>query len=190
MLLRKGIAVCLMLVPAVTFAASGEAFYQRLYDRGMADFASANYESAYLELRNAAFGFVDDIELFETAQTYVALAASRLKHDADAHDALDRIVAAEMIEPHFRTIKLTDELRKEIDTAAASLLTPKDALLLGVSQKTIEEVAAAKPRVIVPQPKKQPNVSTTAPHDPGSVDTAPPPAQPPPQPPTVKPKPD
>jgi hypothetical protein len=185
MVLRKAIAVCLLLVPAVTFAASGEAFYQRLYDRGMADFASGNYEAAYTELRNAAFGFVEDIELFETAQAYVTLAARRLKHDADAHDALDRIVAGETIEPHFRSLKLTDEMRKEIDIAAASLLSPKDAALLGVPQKTIEEVAAAKPRVIVPQPKKRPNVSVTAPHDPGSVDTAPPG-----QPPAVKPKPD
>lgn len=174
MILRKVFSLCLLVIPVAAFAATGEPFYQRLYDRGMADFASANYAAAYPELRNAAFGFVEHIELFETVQTYAALAALRLGHETDAHEALVRIVAAETIEPHFRSIKLAEDLRLEIDRAAASLLTTKEATLLGVPATTIESVAAAKPRVVVPMPKKRPNVSVTAPHEAGSVDTAPP----------------
>lgn len=58
-------------------AGGPDEFYERLYARGMADFRTADYQLAYAELHKAAFGFVEEIEKFETAEVYAAIAASR-----------------------------------------------------------------------------------------------------------------
>lgn len=127
----------------------------------MADFASAEYAAAFPLLRNAAFGFVDHIEKLQTIEAYAALAARRLGHDEDALDALERIVAAEKVEPHFRSVKLSDDLRLEFNKAAAWLLPASEAALLGVPSALIDAATAAKPRVLVPMPSKRPNVPIT-----------------------------
>ena len=53
--------VCLSLVAlaaASAFAASGDEFYDRLFNRGMAQFNEGNYANAYNSLRTAAFGLL------------------------------------------------------------------------------------------------------------------------------------
>ncbi|HEV7572898.1 MAG TPA: hypothetical protein VGQ21_15475 [Thermoanaerobaculia bacterium] len=137
-------------------AASDDDFYQRLYQRGMTHFAAADYASAFTELRSAAFGFVERVEQFEIAQSYACVAAHRLGHDSDARDSLMRLVTAEKVQPHYRSIKLPGDVRTEVDAVAAKLLTKEEAALLGVS-------GAATTQVIVPTPTKQPNVAVTAP---------------------------
>jgi hypothetical protein len=157
--------VCwLFLVPVAGFAASGEDFYLRLYQRGMAHFAAGDYATAFTELRNAAFGFVERVDTFETAQSYAVIAAHRLGHDSDARESLLRIVSAEKIQPHFRSVTLPDDMRAEIDTVAATLLTSQECTLLGVPAK-VQEAAATKPAVVVPTPTKAPNVAVTAPRE-------------------------
>src|SRR5436190_21596668 len=59
--LRKLVVWWLLLIPVAGFAASGDEFYQRLYQRGMAHFATGDYAAAFTELRNAAFGFVEHV---------------------------------------------------------------------------------------------------------------------------------
>jgi hypothetical protein len=156
----------------VDFAASSQEFYQRQFQRGMAHFSTGDYAVALTELRNAAFGLVENVEAFETAQTYAALAAHRLGHAEDTRDALIRIVAAEEVQPHFRSIKLTDDLRLEIDTLAAGLLTREEAKTLGIPESLLKSVAR-EPTVAVPTPSKAPNVAVTAPREKGGAETAP-----------------
>lgn len=141
---------------AAGLAASDEDFYQRLYQRGMTHFAAADYPAAFTELRNAAFGLVDKVDQFETAQSYACLAARRLGHDSDARDSLMRIVSAEKVQPHFRAIKLPADVRAEVAAVAARLLTEQEAALLGVT-------AAIRPDV--PTPTARPNVALTAPRN-------------------------
>jgi tetratricopeptide (TPR) repeat protein len=167
----------LLLVPAALSAAPGDEFYQRLYQRGMAHFAAADYAAAVTELRNAAFGFVEQVDQFETAEAYASIAAHRLGHDADARDTLMRIVAAEKVQPHFRSVKLPDDLRAEIDVVAATLLTKQEATLLGVPQQ-VQDAAGTKPAVVVPTPTKAPNVAVTAPREDRDVEAVPPAAKP------------
>jgi hypothetical protein len=150
-----------LLTSAAGLAASDDDFYQRLYQRGMTHFAAADYAAAFTELRSAAFGFVERVEQFEIAQSYACIAAHRLGHDSDARDSLMRIVSAEKVQPHYRSIKLPDEVRIEVNTLAANLLMKEEAALLGVT-------SAAKPEISVPTPTKQPNVALTAPRDGGS----------------------
>lgn len=145
---------------AAGLSASDDDFYQRLYQRGMTHFAAADYAAAFTELRSAAFGFVERVEQFEVAQSYACIAAHRLGHDSDARDSLIRIVSAEKVQPHYRSIKLPDDVRAEVNAVAAKLLTNDEAALLGVT-------SAAKPEIRVPTPTKQPNVALTAPRDGG-----------------------
>jgi len=178
--LRKLLLCCWLLVPAVG-SASDEDFYQRLYQRGMTHFAAADYAAAFTELRSAAFGFVEKVEQFETAQSYACIAAHRLGHESDARDSLMRIVSAEKLQPRYRSIQLPDDVRAEVNAVAANLLTEQEAVLLGIT-------AAAKPAVGVPTPTKQPNVALTAPRD-GGPDAAPPATDPKPAPKPVTPAP-
>jgi len=173
MILRRLVVCWLLLVPIAGFAASGDEFYQRLYQRGMAHFAAGEYASAFTELRNAAFGFVEQVDQFETVQAYAVVAAHRLGHDNDARDSLLRIVSAEKIQPHFLSVKLPDELRIEVDTVAVAQLTTQECVLLGVPAQMLD--TAAKPVVVVPTPTKRPNVATTAPRERGATDDAAPP---------------
>ena len=158
---------CLLVLSAATLAASDDDFYQRLYQRGMTHFAAADYAQAFTQLRTAAFGFVENIEQFDVAHAYASIAAHRLSRDSDARDSLMRIVNAERAQPRYRSIKLPDELRAELDTLAANLLTRQEAAVLGIT-------ATAKPAVDVPTPTKRPNVAVTAPRNGGPDAGAPP----------------
>ena len=149
---------------AAGLTASDDDFYQRLYQRGMTHFAAADYAAAFTELRSAAFGFVEKVEQFEIAQSYACVAAHRLGRDNDARDSLIRMASAEKLQPRYRTLKLPDAVRAEVNAVAATVLTAQEAALLGVT-------AAAKPVVEVPTPAKRPNVAVTAP--PGSAGVPP-----------------
>jgi hypothetical protein len=179
--LRKLLLCCWLLMSAAGVSASDDDFYQRLYLRGMTHFAAAEYAAAFTELRSAAFGFVERVEQFEIAQSYACIAAHRLGHDSDARDSLMRIVTAEKVQPRYRSIKLPDDVRTEVNAVAANLLTKDEAALLGVT-------SAAKPEIEVPTPTKQPNVALTAPRD-GSADASQPVNDPKPQPVTAAPVP-
>lgn len=147
-----------MLLTVAGVAASDDDFYQRLYQRGMTHFAAADYVDAFAELRSAAFGFVEKVEQFEIAQSYASIAAHRLGHDADARDSLIRIVSAEKVQPHYRAIELPENIRAEVNSIAATLLTAQEAKLLDVT-------VIAKPPVAVPTPTTRPNVAVTAPRE-------------------------
>lgn len=164
--LRKVLLLCWLLLSAAALSASDDDFYQRLFQRGMTHFAAAQYAPAFTELRSAAFGFVEKVDQFETAQSYAGIAAHRLGRDNDARDSLMRIVAAEKVQPRYRSLKLPDEIRAEVNAIAANVLTAQEASILGVT-------VAAKPAVDVPTPTKRPNVAVTAPRD-GGTDAAPP----------------
>jgi tetratricopeptide (TPR) repeat protein len=177
-MLRKNLAVWFLLffVPAVGFAASDD-FYQRLFKRGIARFSSGDYASALSDLRMAAFGSIEQIETFETAEFYASLAAHRLEREDDAREAFLRIISAETNQPHFRSIKLPEELRAEADTTAAALLTREEATLLGVPAPIQDAAAAAKRRITVPTPTKAPNVAVTVQRRSDDPGAKPPPAQ-------------
>ena len=158
---------------ASAFAAAGEEFYDRLYSRGMAQFNEGNYAGAYSALRLAAFGLLEDVKRFETAQVYMTVASMRLKREADARAAAQRVVAAERMEHRYAALSLPDAVRTEFDDAARTLLTADQlAILRGGGA-----VAAARPQ---PQPQPQPPPPAPAPVTPAPQ---PKPAQPQPQPP-------
>ena len=91
----------LVFAAASAWAAAGDEFYDRLYARGMSQFSEGNYANAYQSLRLAAFGMLEDIRRFETAEIYMTVAAARLKNESDARAAAQRIIAAERVERRY-----------------------------------------------------------------------------------------
>jgi tetratricopeptide (TPR) repeat protein len=165
--------LCLVALAAASgvFAASGDEFYDRLYTRGVSQFGQGNYAGAYSSLRLAAFGFVDDLARFETAQIYMAVSATRLKRESDARAAALRVVTAERIQRRYASLALPDALRKDFEDASKKLLTADQmGVLRGVGagapppppSKTIEitvpgPVLVNPPAPQPPQPKAAPS---------------------------------
>lgn len=166
--LLRPAAFFLLFVIAAGPVRGEDKFYERLYARGMTDFNTADYKLALDELHKAAFGFVDNIEKFETAEIYAAIAANRIGNQSATRDALLRIAAAENIEARFAAITIPDALRQELFRAAALLLTKKEATALGVPEQIQDAASKKKPRVVVPTPSKRLNVAETAPRDAGN----------------------
>jgi hypothetical protein len=135
----------------------------------MADFRTADYPLAFNELHKAAFGFVEEIEKFETAEVYAAIAAHRMGHESETREALLRIAAAENVQPRLRSMTIPDDLRAELLRAAATLLTKKESAVFGISEQMQDAAAKEKPRVEVPTPTMKPNVAETAPREAGEA---------------------
>src|SRR6266850_2733078 len=179
-------------VATSAFAASGDEFYDRLFNRGMAQFNEGNYANAYSSLRVAAFGLLDDVRRFETAQIYMTVAATRLRHESDARMAAQRVVAAERIERRYPSLPLPDAVRKEFEDAARTLLTADQLATLrgggAATRPQPQTTIAIPPPVIVPAPQPPaprpvpaPRIETPAPQ-PKLVQPQPQPVRPQPQP--------
>ena len=138
------------LIGTSAFAGSGDEFYDRLYGRGLAQFNEGNYASAYSSLRIAAFGLLDDVKRFETAEIYMTVAATRLRNEADARAAAQRVIAGERVERRYASLALPGAIRTDFENAARGLLS--------ADQLSILHVAATAP----PPPQAQPQ-SPTAP---------------------------
>ena len=173
--------ICLLAFAGTSvFAAAGEEFYDRLYGRGIAQFNQGNYANAYSTLRLAAFGLLEDVKRFETAQIYMTVAAMRLKREGDARVAAQRVVAAERVEHRYSSLSLPDAMRKEFDDAAQTLLTADQlAILRGGG------TAAARPQpqpqpppapVVVPAPQPKPAQPQPQPQPPPQARAQPQPA--------------
>jgi hypothetical protein len=149
---------------AVVFGASlllgavDEDFYGSALRRGVTNFEAGNYEAALPELRIAAFGTIDDVARFETAEAYIAVAARRLKRDDEAKGALQRILAAERIEKHFASLQITLALRTAVNDAAKALLPPERAAMLEAPPEQTQIAASSEPApprtetIVVPDP--------------------------------------
>src|SRR5205085_7243191 len=128
------------------YAAAGDDFYDRLYSRGLAQFNEGNYAAAMSSLRLAAFGLLEDVPRFETAQVYLTVAAMRQHHDNDARQSAQRVVAAERVERRYASLALPDSVRGEFDSAARTLLMPEQLAQLRGGP-------APRPQVVQPQPR-------------------------------------
>ncbi len=169
-------------------AASGDEFYDRLFNRGMAQFNEGNYANAYTSLRLAAFGLLEDVRRFETAQIHMTVSAMRLRRESDARAAAQRVIAGERIERRYASLPLADAVRKEFEDAAKLLLTADQLSMLhggaAVARPQTQPQSTTitiPPPVIVPAPQPQPPAPKPVPQ--------PKPVQPQPQPQPVRPAP-
>lgn len=110
--------------------ASSDDFYENSFRRGVAAFDAGSYDVAVGRLRIAAFGFMEDVVRYETAEAYLAVAEQRLKQPAEATKALNRIVAAEKAQRHFASLDLPPAVRGAVLEAAKALLPPQQVAML------------------------------------------------------------
>ena len=127
-------------------ARADDDFNDSAFRRGVAAFEAGTYDVALERLRIAAFGYVEDVPRYETAQAYIAIAAQRLNRTDEAKSALQRIVSAERIERHFASLQISPALRGAIAEAAKVLLAPSQAALLTMPPAE-PQIAASAPSV-------------------------------------------
>lgn len=117
------LAVALCCVAISAAAATANDFYLSLLRRGVSAFEAGDYAEATEHLRIAAFGFVDTIDLYETAQVHLAVAYQRLGDDANAANAVRRVFVAERVERRFARLPLSNAVRTAFDSLARKTLT-------------------------------------------------------------------
>jgi tetratricopeptide (TPR) repeat protein len=178
-LLRPLVAL-LSLLSAVPVLA--QSFYESRFQAGVIDFNRGAYARAADELRVAAFGRVDDIPSYITAEVYLAVANDRLEHAEDARGAAMKVLQAERITPSYAALKLPADVRASFEQLLTALLTRDQLANVPVfarlaSQAPAVQSGAPRPTrqtAVVPTPTKQPNVAVTAPKNDNRVESQPP----------------
>jgi hypothetical protein len=121
---RSFIAVIFTLLAAAPLrAATGNDFYASLLKRGIDHVTAGAYEAGAGELKLAAFGLVNSVEYYQTAQVYLAIAGQHLNREPQTRAAATRVIAAERIEPHYAKLALPEKVRKEFEAVAQKVLT-------------------------------------------------------------------
>src|ERR1051326_2322892 len=115
------VVLAVPLFAAAPAASSGNDFYVNLLHRGIGHVDTGQYDVAENELRIAAFGLVDSIPLFETAEVYLAITGDKLHSEADSRRALQRVIAADRVERRFGSLDLPAKVRTEFDQIASKL---------------------------------------------------------------------
>lgn len=156
------VLLCSLASGAATAAAATPAeFYSSLLQRGVSAFTAGRYEDAVRHLRVAAFGFVDAVPLYQTAQAYLALAHDRLGQAERSREAARRVVAAERLEAAWGGVTLPSPARDAFESLAARVLAPAELALLESSSVAApppptvaqgRQPAAVTPRPAVPPP--------------------------------------
>jgi hypothetical protein len=178
-LLRPLVALLSLVTVAPVFAQN---FYESRFDSGVIDFNRGSYARAVDELRVAAFGRVDDIPAYITAEVYLAVANDRIEHTDDARLAALKVLQAERIMPSYAALRLPPDVRTSFEQILPSLLT-RDQLSnvpafarLASQAPAVQSGAprATRQSTTVPTPTKRPNVAVTAPKNDDNVDQQPP----------------
>src|SRR4051794_19270677 len=182
-LLRPLVAL-LSLLSAVPVLA--QSFYEARFQTGVIDFNRGAYPRAADELRVAAFGRVDDIPSYITAEVYLAVTNERLERADDTRVAAMKVLQAEKISPSYAALKLPPDVRASFEQLLPAILT-RDQLsnvpVFAHLASLAPAVQTGAPRSsrqtsVVPTPTKQPNVAVTAPRNNNKVDAQPQPPQP------------
>jgi tetratricopeptide (TPR) repeat protein len=118
--------VVLLVALAAPAAQAASDFYSGLLRRGIVTYDAGRHEQSLKELRIAAFGLLDSVPEFETAQVYIALASDKLKRETDTRNAIQRILTAERVEKRYSSLDIPAGTRLEFEAVAKKLLTSVD----------------------------------------------------------------
>ena len=157
-------------------------FYETRFQSGVVDFNRGAYARAADELRVAAFGRIDDIPSYITAEVYLAVTNDRLEHAEDARTSALKVLQAERITPSYAALKLPPDVRASFEQLLPALLTRDQlanvpAFARFANQAPAVQSGAPRPSrhtAVVPTPTKQPNVAVTAPRNDNKVEQQPP----------------
>ncbi|HXH37801.1 MAG TPA: hypothetical protein VNN08_04185 [Thermoanaerobaculia bacterium] len=180
--LRPLVGFLLFFAAAPVFA---QGFYEARFQSGVIDFNRAAYARAVEELRIAAFGRVDDIPSYETAEIYLTIANDKLGRVEEARLSAVKVIQAEQITAVYTGLKLPNDVRSAIESLLPVLLTREQLGNVPAFARLASQAASAQigsplpsrqPRVQVPTPTKEPNVAVTVRKNDDKVAAAPQPA--------------
>jgi hypothetical protein len=130
---RVGVWVfAVVLVSAALSSASADAppFYTKMLQRGITAFQKGEYARAIDLLRVGAFGMLDEIPQYETAQIYIVLATEKLHRLEDAQAAARKFAEAERIAPSYASLTVDAAVRRDFDQLMPKLLTQEQLAVL------------------------------------------------------------
>jgi hypothetical protein len=178
-LLRPLVALLSILTAVPVLA---QTFYETRFQSGVVDFNRGVYARAADEFRVAAFGRVDNIPSYITAEVYLAVTNDRLEHADDARTSALKVLQAERITPSYAALKLPPDVRASFEQLLPALLTRDQLANVPVfahlaNQAPVVQSGAPRPSrqtAIVPTPTRRPNVAVTAPRNDNKAETQPP----------------
>ena len=180
--LRSLVALPLLIVAIPVFAQN---FYEARFLSGVTDFNRGAFARAVEELRVAAFGRVDDIPAYQTAEIYLAVANDKLERVEDARVATLKVVQAEQISPAYEKLSLPPDMRASFERLLPALLTREQLVNVPAFSRFASQAPSVpagtptpsrRPAPIVPTPTKKPNVAVTVKKNDDKVDQQPQPA--------------
>jgi len=149
--------ICFALALPAFAATDANDFYVSLLHRGISHVDAGQYEAADKELRIAAFGLVDTIPLFETAEVYLAISGDKQHSEADSRRALQRVIVADRVERRFGSLDLPAKVRADFDQIASKLLTSDQYAFLKASPSATPPAPVMTPQhSSAPAPAPQP----------------------------------
>lgn len=143
-------------------AATATDFYAELLRRGVADVEAGRNDAALTPLRLAAFGLLDSVEHYETAQAHLVVALDRMNQAEAAREAALRIVAAERVERRFASLKISNEVRNAFAASAKKLLSAAEAGMLLNPQAPVPATTTNAPRLTPPPAQTSARTTTPA----------------------------
>lgn len=156
-------------------AATPSEFYTSLLRRGIAAYDAGRYEDASRQLRIAAFGLIDAVEFYETAQTYLALTYNRLGDAERTREAVRRLVIADRNQRRFATLNLPAPVRSAFLALAANIASPAELATLRAATGTPQAQPAPPTAVVdevVVEEVTRPATATPEPQTPAQPATA------------------
>lgn len=168
-------------------AATPSEFYLGMLQKGVNAYDAGRFDAATGPLRIAAFGFVDSIPQYQTAQVYLALAHDRLGNEEAAREAARRVVIAQRLDARYASLQLSPATRTAFDNVARKTLSPADYAALGSAAAPPATTPVTTPATTSPvttvasitpatRPESEPNTPPPAPvkSEPTPVVVAPP----------------
>jgi hypothetical protein len=128
----------------VRVLAAGETtpFYLSMLQRGIASYDKGQYTRAAHELRIAAFGLLDDVPQYETAQLYLIVLGEKLRLPEDSRAAARKLANAEKVEAAYATLAADSTVRREVAQLLPTLLTAEE--LAGVPAFSAASIRGSK----------------------------------------------
>lgn len=172
------LAVVLIGAVAPVSATTPQEFYGGLLRRGVSSHDAGRYSEASKQLRIAAFGLVDSIDQYETAQVYLSLTYDKLQEPDRARESARRVVVAERVERRYAALPLPAAVRSAFDALSARLLAPTDLAALRSTGPITAPTTTAPlaQRTVTGQTTTPPRRTTTPPQTTTPQTTTPPPA--------------
>ncbi len=189
--MRKTVIVLVLCCAAALSAAgaeTGSMTPDALLQRGLAGYRAGNYSDAAVDLDAAAkallsqeqmqnyvnTGKFPSLDKLETALVYLTLAQTKLGHEDQAREAVQRLLTAERIESRYAQLPLGTDAA-EFERVAARLVPGTDLAHGGTKAPTTAPapvIVQAPP--LAPTPPPTPPVAQQAPPAPPPAATAPP----------------